>query len=190
MPYPGAGSALRVPSCRALDLCRSRCLTPRALSVAGGGATPKPSRVRSPAISPILLCPARRSWPWQGHHTASQPASALYQETPSPLGKQLHELLQRLRVQNVLRLEPSTSRLADAVLHGLQAIDRVRIRSEGNLHAHVLRQAADVIIDVEPRRVRVELDVAIALLGGLQDSLQIDGISGAHTQQPPRRMRK
>jgi hypothetical protein len=49
----------------------------------------------------------------------------------------------------------------------------MRIRSEGNLHAHVHCQAADVIIDVEPRRVRLELDVAIALLGGLQDAFEV-----------------
>ena len=114
----------------------------------------------------------------------SQP-TALCRLTPSPPGKQLRQLVQRSRVQNVFGLEPPAPCLAYPVLHELETIDRVCIRSEGNLHAHVLRQSAKVIIDVEPCGMRVELDAASPLLGGLQDPLEVDSIRASFPSNRP-----
>ena len=52
-----------------------------------------------------------------------------------------------------------------------------------HLHTHVLGQPADMIIDVEARGVRIELDCAAALLRGLEDALKIDWIGGALAEQ-------
>lgn len=124
---------------------------------------------------------------------------------PSPSSQPLHaslELQERLafqemlqsrpcpRVEDITLLQPAPPRLIDPVADLLKLRRGMCIGRNGKLDATLLGEPAMDIIEIKPAWRSVDLQKTSALLGSIDDPLNVDLIGWALVDQPAGRMGK
>src|SRR5215471_10768488 len=91
----------------------------------------------------------------------------------------------RACIQDIVGFQPSLARYADADDDVVETGDGMGVRSDLDDDAALLRLSQKAPVEIEPTRIRVELDRRAGFRGLLDDRLHIDGVSLAREQETP-----
>jgi hypothetical protein len=86
--------------------------------------------------------------------------------------------------------DPSAPRRGHAELDRGEVVEHVRVGADGDVNAQLPGAPGVGVVQVEPRRIRVDLDGLAVSFRGLEDLLQVDGIRRALADQPAGRVRE